>query len=280
MTILLGVEMSGSTSETELKTYYHDHWVEIDSERLQRYDKMFRVPPQRVEALLKPLSLEEGHRVLDFGCGPGFVSTEIARLVGPNGTVHAVDVNQEFVTRCQAISEEAGMGDRLTAHHLKDDTIPIEVGSIDRALAKNVLEYVPDASKSLQAIRRTLASGGMLAAVDSDWGFVVAEPFSPREVTELFEAAQPAFREPYIGRRLPGLFRGAGYSEVEVRVNSVIDRKGHLQGVIHNMLAYALQFGRLSEQRVTDYKERLLNAVNDGEYLFILPQFVVRGVKD
>lgn len=272
--------MSGSTSETELKTYYHDHWVEIDSERLQRYDKMFRVPPQRVEALLKPLSLEEGHRVLDFGCGPGFVSTEIARLVGPNGTVHAVDVNQEFVTRCQAISEEAGMGDRLTAHHLKDDTIPIEVGSIDRALAKNVLEYVPDASKSLQAIRRTLASGGMLAAVDSDWGFVVAEPFSPREVTELFEAAQPAFREPYIGRRLPGLFRGAGYSEVEVRVNSVIDRKGHLQGVIHNMLAYALQFGRLSEQRVTDYKERLLNAVNDGEYLFILPQFVVRGVKD
>ena len=105
------------------------------------------------------------------------------------------------------------------------------------------------------------------------------EPFSPDETRELFEAAQPAFREPYIGRRLPSLFRQAEYSEIEVRVNPVVARKGHLQGVVHNMLAYALQFNRLEKRQVDIYKERLQGAIEDGDYMFILPQFVVRGVK-
>ena len=271
--------MAKTASKRELDNYYRDHWVEIDSERLRRYDEMFRVPPERVDALLKPLSLSKGHRVLDFGCGPGFVATEIARKVGPNGTVHAVDVNREFVAKAQVISEAAGISERLTAHHIEDETLPIGTGTLDRAFAKNVLEYVPEVLNTLKEIRRTLVPGGLLAAVDSDWGFVVVEPFSPDETRELFEAAQPAFREPYIGRRLSSLFRQAEYSEIEVRVNPVVDRKGHLQGVVHNMLAYALQFNRLEKRQVDIYKERLQGAIEDGDYMFILPQFVVRGVK-
>ena len=75
------------------------------------------------------------------------------------------------------------------------------------------------------------------------------------------------------------MFRQAEYSEIEVRVNPVVDRKGHLQGVVHNMLAYALQFNRLGERQVASYKERLQEAIEGGDYMFILPQFVVRGLK-
>ena len=142
--------MAKTASKRELDNYYRDHWVEIDSERLRRYDEMFRVPPERVDALLKPLSLSKGHRVLDFGCGPGFVATEIARKVGPNGTVHAVDVNREFVAKAQVISEAAGISERLTAHHIEDETLPIGTGTLDRAFAKNVLEYVPEVLNTLK----------------------------------------------------------------------------------------------------------------------------------
>jgi ubiquinone/menaquinone biosynthesis C-methylase UbiE len=264
-------------STDSLDTYYRDHWVAIDSERLERYDQLFRVPPERADRLLAPLELAAGHKALDLGCGPGFVAAEIARLVGPNGFVHAVDVNRDFVARAEAIAKEKSVAERISVHHVDGDALPLASASLQRAFAKNVLEYVPDAESTLREVRRTLAPGGLMAAVDSDWGFVVVEPFSPDEVHRLFLAAAPAFREPYIGRRLPGLFQRAGFSDVEVRVNAVTDRKGHLKSVIHNMLDYATSFGGLSEQEAAGYRQRLEAALTAGDYLFVLPQFTVRG---
>ncbi len=188
-----------------------------------------------------------------------------------------MDVSRDFIARSEALAKEKGVEGRLALHHVEGDALPLPSGGLDRAFAKNVLEYVPDAETSLREIRRTLAPGGLLAAVDSDWGFVVVEPFSPDEVRALFEAAAPAFREPYIGRRLPGLFRRAGFSDVEVRVNPVTDSKGHLKSVVLNMLGYATSFGAFSEEEASGYRARLDAALADGDYLFILPQFTVRG---
>jgi len=40
---------------------------------------------------LDRMRVENGMRVLDLGCGPGFVTLELAERVGPKGTVLAVD---------------------------------------------------------------------------------------------------------------------------------------------------------------------------------------------
>jgi ubiquinone/menaquinone biosynthesis C-methylase UbiE len=38
-----------------------------------------------------------GDTVLDLGCGPGYFSLPLARMVGPGGTVIAVDVQEEML---------------------------------------------------------------------------------------------------------------------------------------------------------------------------------------
>ena len=64
-----------------LDTYYKDHWLEIEPERLDRYEKQFQWSKAN-ERLLEPARVEQGQVVADFGCGPGAIAIELARQVG------------------------------------------------------------------------------------------------------------------------------------------------------------------------------------------------------
>jgi ubiquinone/menaquinone biosynthesis C-methylase UbiE len=264
---------------SSLDTYYKDHWVAIEPERFARYDAMFKLDDARADKLLAPLALAPGQTALDLGCGPGYVAAQIARLVGPNGHVHALDVNADFVARARAVAAEAGVEKRVDVQHLTGERFPLPDASCDRALAKNVLEYVPSVEATLRELHRVLKPGGTLTAMDSDWAFVLIEPLTPDEVRELFSAAAPAFREPYIGRKLRAACRRAGFRDVQVDVVASADDKGYLRPVVENMLGYARKFGTLSEARCSELRVRVEAAIASGDYLAVLPQFVVRGVR-
>jgi ubiquinone/menaquinone biosynthesis C-methylase UbiE len=262
-----------------LDTYYKDHWVAIEPERFARYDEMFKLDDRRADKLLAPLALAPGQTALDLGCGPGYVAAHLARLVGPSGHVHALDVNAEFVARARAVASEAGVAGRVTVQHLTGDRFPLPDVSCDRALAKNVLEYVPSADATLRELHRVLKPGGTLTAMDSDWAFVLIEPLTPDEVRELFSAAAPAFREPFIGRKLRAAFRRAGFRDVQVDIVASADDKGFMRPVVENMLGYAKKFGTMSDARCAELRARVDAAIASGDYLAVLPQFVVRGVR-
>jgi tRNA A58 N-methylase Trm61 len=53
--------------------------------------------PEATAPILQSLDASPGDKVLDFGCGSGEVTAEIARLVGPDGTVVGVDSSENMV---------------------------------------------------------------------------------------------------------------------------------------------------------------------------------------
>ncbi|MDH4362858.1 MAG: methyltransferase domain-containing protein [Acidimicrobiia bacterium] len=271
--------MAPPTESGSLETYYKDHWVDIEPERLARYDRMFQLDDRRGDIILAPVGVQEGETVVDFGCGPGFVAAQLARLTGPGGHVHAVDVNEAFVTRAREVADASGRGGQITVHHATDERVPLGDASADRVYAKNVLEYVPDAAAVLAELYRVLRPGGRMVASDSDFGFVVIEPLAPPEVHELFSAAAPAFKEPHIGRKLRAAYRRGGFENVEVRVTAATDTSGFMRGVIENMLGYGLQFDRISQARADELRHTIDVAIEAGEYLMVLPQWWVTGTK-
>jgi ubiquinone/menaquinone biosynthesis C-methylase UbiE len=260
----------------DLSRYFRDHWTEIEPERLERYELMFDWRPEQ-EALIAPADIREGHTVLDLGSGPGQFALELARRVGAGGHVHAVDINAEFVARSRARAEEAGLADRLTFHHVTGERLPLDDASIDRAICKNVLEYVPDVDATLRELHRLQPEGALIHAIDSDWGFVVVEPWPPAAVVEFFRAAAPAFREPNIGRKLPALLGRAGYRDIRIAMEPIVDTLGLSRIVLQNMASYIRQFDTLPSERVDALMDDVRRAGEAGEYLFVLPQFLVTG---
>jgi SAM-dependent methyltransferase len=188
-------------------------------------------------------------------------------------------VNAAFVERAREVAAQAGLADRITQHRVLDERLPLAEASVDRVYCKNVLEYVPDLTHTLSELVRVLRPGGTLVASDSDFGFVVVEPLSPAEVSEIFEAAGPAFREPNVGRKLRGAFRGAGLSEVHADVSVAPDERGDLRGALEEMLGYGIRFGRMSAARAAELRTRLDEAIASGDFLMALPQWWVRGTK-
>lgn len=257
-------------------TYYRDHWVSVEPERLDAYEEMFRWRPQ-LEPLLVPARLEPGLTVVDYGCGPGHLSVELARRVGPGGRVLALDLNAEFLKRTAERAAAEGLAERVLVHHVTDDELPLPSGSVDRVICKNVLEYVDDPGRTLAAFRRVLRQGGLAHVVDSDWGLLAVEPLGPERCAELFAAARHAYRTPHVGRQLHGLFRRAGFRDVQLQVLANADVRGHLAAVVLNMVGYARASGTLPEATLDAIVADLRGAIAAGDYLLFLPQFLVTG---
>lgn len=108
--------------------------------------------------ILRPF-VSEGMNALDFGCGPGFFTLELARRVGPAGRVTAVDLQPGMLEMARRKLDLAGLGERVTFQAIPADAIGAE-GPFTFALVFHVLHEVPDQGRFLAELRSRLAPGG------------------------------------------------------------------------------------------------------------------------
>ena len=115
--------------------------------------------------LLEALEIEKGQTVCDLGCGNGFYTLELARRVGPTGTVYAVDVQPEML---RMLAEQAG-AERLTTIRpvlgtAVDPRLP--AGQLDLVLCVDVYHEFSHPAPMLARIRASLAAGGRLVLAE------------------------------------------------------------------------------------------------------------------
>jgi len=253
---------------------FSEHWLNIDPERLARYEAMYQWSTA-AEAFYAPAEIGAGQAVADFGCGPGHAAIEFARRVGAAGHVHALDINAEFIARTRAKAAAAGFADRISAHLLTSERLPLADGALDRITARNTLIYVRDPVATFAEFRRVLRPGGIAHAIEGDWSLTAVEPLPAAEWRALVEAASWAWRMPEIGRKLHGIARRAGFSNVTIQVLTRPDTDGRLLGMIRTVADYARDGGRLDPDRIDAIVQAAENAIGEGTYLAVAPQFLV-----
>ena len=58
---------------------------------------------------LEQAGLRPGMTMVDYGCGPGFVTLRAAEMVGPGGRVYALDIHEGMVSLAGSKAAEAGL---------------------------------------------------------------------------------------------------------------------------------------------------------------------------
>jgi ubiquinone/menaquinone biosynthesis C-methylase UbiE len=75
-------------------------FTEEAARQLERLYLTSDVVAQRSETI-KLLALRGGERVLDVGCGPGFLCESIAEVVGRDGAVTGIDISGDLIALCK-----------------------------------------------------------------------------------------------------------------------------------------------------------------------------------
>lgn len=154
--------------------------------------------------------VQTGHRALDVGCGPGALTAELVRRLGPEA-VSAVDPSEPFVAAARARNPGVKVL-RASAEEL-----PFPDGTFDAVLAQLVVHFMSDPVAGLAEMARVTARGGVVAACVWDHAggqgplglfWQAARAMDPG-VTD--ESQLAGAREGHLGE----LFQTAGLQEVQ-----------------------------------------------------------------
>ena len=116
------------------------------------------------EKILTPY-VRPGMTVMDFGCGMGLFSIAMARLVGPQGRVVSVDLQQKMLDVLIKRAAKAGVADRIDMHCCKADSIGYDK-PVDFALAVYSVHEVPYPGQAIAEVRGLLRPQGRFLIVE------------------------------------------------------------------------------------------------------------------
>jgi ubiquinone/menaquinone biosynthesis C-methylase UbiE len=119
---------------------------------------------QRVDDIFRELTVAAGSHVADIGAGSGFFTTRLARAVGAQGRVYAVDVNPISLRELKAALGADNNNVELIRGDENDPHLP--AGRLDAALVVNAYHEFAEHQAMLARILAALKPGGRLALVE------------------------------------------------------------------------------------------------------------------
>lgn len=199
-------------------------------------------------AVLGAVGVNPGERVLDLGCGPGFLAAELARIVGPSGAVCGVDISESMVDiarrRCNGLATVTlEIGD---AHDL-----PFEDDLFDVAISTQVLEYLTDPSRALGQLHRVVRPGARIGILATDWDSMVWHGPDPELMSQVLEAWSAHCAHPHLPRTLGRRLLESGFEIIGRSIIPLYNPTDHADTYSGGLIDLIVDFAS-ARQAVTD----------------------------
>lgn len=184
--------------------YYPSGCANISEDDAQRFHH---------DLLAQCLEYLHGMKVLDAGCGQGFVSCDLAQRFGMNVT--GIDVTPYIVERARKRAQRMHLTDRVQYVLGTYMALPFPDHSFDRVYTVETLCHATDLKKALQEFHRVLKPGGKIVCLEYLNG--VSAEFSPDEARDFHDVIQGTSSPslPLFAREsFPKLLSNAGFCSV------------------------------------------------------------------
>jgi len=122
--------------------------------------RLFHKPWKILEAYIS-----KGMTVLDLGCGPGYFTTELAKMVGEGGRVIAADLQQGMLDKVTGKIKGTDLEQRVEIHKCQEDMIGISQ-IVDFVLVFWMVHEVPDQTKLFRELKSVLKQDGNIYIIE------------------------------------------------------------------------------------------------------------------
>ncbi len=233
---------------------------------------------QRAETI-RQLDLARGERVLDVGCGPGYLCEAMAPIVGRDGGVLGIDVSPELVACCERRKTHA-----WTAYEVGDATrIEHPDDAFDVVVCSQVAEYIPDVDKALAEAFRLLQPGGRAVFVATEWDAVVWHSDVPERMSAVLRCWQAHCAYPHLPRSLAHRLRGAGFrfdgGSVFPILNFGWEDDTYSKGMTALIRDFVAQKGEVEAEDLREWENELAHLSATGRYFFSSARFMFKVSK-
>lgn len=137
----------------------------VAKEFVERFEKEGREVYDHREEIIQKAHFEPGMVVADVGAGTGLFTRLIAKEVGSEGRVIAVDIAKEFVDHVVATSREEGLSN-VTGKVCKPDSVDLPEESVDAVFICDTYHHFEFPYKTMRSIFRALKPQGRVILVE------------------------------------------------------------------------------------------------------------------
>lgn len=127
-------------------------------------DNNFRKFLQNPKKILTPF-IKPGMTVLDLGCGPGFFSIDIAKLLGTSGKVIAADLQEGMLDKVKQKINGTDLEKTIVLHKCQPNMIDLSE-KVDFVLIFYVMHEMPDQGHVFQELDKILNPGGQILIIE------------------------------------------------------------------------------------------------------------------
>jgi SAM-dependent methyltransferase len=227
-------------------------------------------------AAMDVLAPRRGERLIDVGCGCGDTTTELARRVGPQGSVVGVDISAPMldVARRRAAAFPH-------ASFLQADAQTFEFKPADGAFSRFGVMFFEDPPRAFANIRKALAPAGRLVFVC--WRALAENAWMTTPLTAILpllpappQMPAPGAPGPFAfadGERVRAILAQAGYGDIVIAAHD--EKVGW--GDLETSIRVALHVGAVgvAAREYPHLRERLAEAVRGA----LAPHVTPKGVK-
>lgn len=226
-----------------------------------------------------------GHTILDLGCGPGFGTRDLARLVGSKGCVLAIDESQRFIDYIKHNPTAPGAG-TIDARIGDARCLALDEHSIDGAYARWLFTFIDDLDAVVAGVTHALRPGGVFAIHDFllHWPALVWGPndrILPTIRDGLINTYRSRSAHNSVGCRLPAILVRHGLTLEDLCSSTRIARPGSplwwwLESFLVEFLPRVVDMGFLSSKDIAAWRaEWSANAADPAGFFMTLPQIEI-----
>jgi ubiquinone/menaquinone biosynthesis C-methylase UbiE len=230
--------------------------------------------------VLETLNLRTGQRVLELGCGGGYLTHDAAPFVGATGRICAIDISPDQIAAAQARCAEFAW---VECREADIAAPPYGDAEFDAVFAVQSLEYLSDLDGALGHTHRLLRPGGRLIVVATDWSSAVWHSENASRMQQVLTAFGPHTPCRDVPSRLAAGLRRAGLQSLRQTpitiLNTSYNPASFSYWAAQIIRRFIVSRQSVSESEAAEWFDEFAKLEANGEYFFCITPVLTEAVK-